>query len=316
MVETSGFDGFPRRALKGLWLHCDLPLHLAHVSSYSCATFPLRRATLIWGGTGMDWMGIQGMERGALVSLTARIAGFAVFGLLAAATVHAQGNPVPEGQPAAGVPLTGVVRDANGAVVQGAQVTVNGKGMSEVLNTDAMGSYSTTLPPGKYQVTAAADSFSELSKKSVKLQRDAESTVDFVLGGPVPAGEPGPGKGDLMATTEMLSSPGAPAEVPVPGSGASLVDGLFRNAKDLIQWLNAQGSRGIRLQSAIAAEKYTNMFVWVTHTGKDSYAVFAAGAMHNAGDVQRFLQGLPQAMVLGEAWVGQARYLVLRTSAE
>jgi hypothetical protein len=73
--------------------------------------------------------------------------------------------PVAEAQTAG--ELAGIVRDATGAVVPGATVTVTGKSLpaSVVVETDQQGRFVLTLPPGLYDVRAGAAGFASWERE-------------------------------------------------------------------------------------------------------------------------------------------------------
>jgi outer membrane receptor protein involved in Fe transport len=73
---------------------------------------------------------------------------------------------------AAAADLTGIVTDANGAVVSGANVTVRGVGIgiNRTATTDSEGVYRViSLPPGAYEVTVEATNFKRTVVKDVRL---------------------------------------------------------------------------------------------------------------------------------------------------
>lgn len=76
--------------------------------------------------------------------------------------------------------ITGTVTDPNGAVVQGAEVTVTnqGTGVANTVTTDASGLYRVAqLPPGSYTVAVNAASFSKSETKDIIVS--AERPVGF-----------------------------------------------------------------------------------------------------------------------------------------
>ncbi|HSP64526.1 MAG TPA: carboxypeptidase regulatory-like domain-containing protein, partial [Pyrinomonadaceae bacterium] len=78
--------------------------------------------------------------------------------------------------------LRGLVTDQNGASVVGAKVTVNGlSGLSKTTTSDKLGSYSFTgLPPGDYEVRAAAPNL-ELAEPAKLSLKGGAQTLDLQL---------------------------------------------------------------------------------------------------------------------------------------
>ena len=78
--------------------------------------------------------------------------------------------------------LRGLVTDQNGAVITGAKVTVSGpSGLIKTTHTDKTGSYSFTgLPPGDYEVRAAAPNLELAEPAKISLQGGAQ-TLDLQL---------------------------------------------------------------------------------------------------------------------------------------
>lgn len=82
--------------------------------------------------------------------------------------------------------LTGTVRDASGAVIRQAAVTVNGRtliGGPRRAETDAAGVYRVPfLPAGSYDVTTEVPGFAAESRRHIDVLPGMTSTVDFVMG--------------------------------------------------------------------------------------------------------------------------------------
>src|SRR6267142_3417303 len=85
-------------------------------------------------------------------------------------------------QPATGR-LSGVVRDATGAAVPGATVTITNvaTNATQTVTSSADGSYSVNVPPGTYTVTVALRGFGRQTRKELKLDGGAAATADFAL---------------------------------------------------------------------------------------------------------------------------------------
>jgi len=81
--------------------------------------------------------------------------------------------------------LTGVVRDAQAAVLPGVTVTVSGEsllGGTRNTVTGAAGSYQFTLPPGTYTVTFELGGFTPLNREGIIVQVARTARVDVELG--------------------------------------------------------------------------------------------------------------------------------------
>src|SRR5215469_797119 len=80
--------------------------------------------------------------------------------------------------------ILGTVRDATGAVVSGAKVTIKqpATNLVQSKNTGGAGEFLfTELPPGTYSVTAEQPGFNTETKENVLLEVDARVREDFVL---------------------------------------------------------------------------------------------------------------------------------------
>lgn len=79
--------------------------------------------------------------------------------------------------------ITGVVRDATGAALPGATVTITNQatGAIQTVTTTADGTYAVSLAPAVYSVTAALKGFGRQAKRDLKLERGATATADFAL---------------------------------------------------------------------------------------------------------------------------------------
>src|SRR5215467_3409761 len=88
--------------------------------------------------------------------------------------------------PAAAQPagrLAGVVRDATGAALPGATVTITNAatGASQSVTTATDGTYSAAVAPGVYTVSASLRGFGKQSKTEVKVEGAAGPGADFTL---------------------------------------------------------------------------------------------------------------------------------------
>ena len=79
--------------------------------------------------------------------------------------------------------LRGVVRDATGAAVPGASVTVTNQatGATQTVPSAADGSFSVSLAPGTYSVTVALRGFGRQTKRDLKVDASASAAVEFSL---------------------------------------------------------------------------------------------------------------------------------------
>ncbi len=88
------------------------------------------------------------------------------------------------GQQAATATVEGVVLDPNGAVIQGAKVSVRNSdtGFTREIITDESGIYRlTALPPGKYQISASSKGFAENKYGEITLMVGQKLDVDLAL---------------------------------------------------------------------------------------------------------------------------------------
>ncbi len=103
--------------------------------------------------------------------------------------------------------ITGVVREAGGAALEAARVTVtnNGTGATRSTTTAADGAYTVSgLAPGTYTVSALLIGFRRATRTDVQVA--GEAAVDFVL-------EPAPGGGPVPAVAAGLAAIGGEAVV-------------------------------------------------------------------------------------------------------
>jgi Carboxypeptidase regulatory-like domain len=83
--------------------------------------------------------------------------------------------------------IAGRLTDPNGAVIVGATVRIVARSTKKLVSfkTDDKGEYTADLEPDAYDVEADAAGFKKARRKSIPVQREARSFVDFML-------EPGP----------------------------------------------------------------------------------------------------------------------------
>src|ERR1700722_4083283 len=80
--------------------------------------------------------------------------------------------------------LQGTIKDASGAVVPGAMVTVTTPSLpgGKSATTDGKGYYHfSNLPPGAYLITVTAKGFSELKREGLVLEVGHDPSIDLVL---------------------------------------------------------------------------------------------------------------------------------------
>jgi iron complex outermembrane receptor protein len=79
--------------------------------------------------------------------------------------------------------ITGVVRDASGAGVPGATLTVTNQATraAQDITSGADGSYAAKVAPGVYSVTASVKGFAKFTEKDLKVEAGASATANFTL---------------------------------------------------------------------------------------------------------------------------------------
>src|ERR1051326_1959224 len=80
--------------------------------------------------------------------------------------------------------ITGLVKDASGAIIPGATVTVRNAdtGFSRAAVTDNSGEYRLpSLPPGRYAMTTELSGFTTETRPDITLVIDQTATINFIL---------------------------------------------------------------------------------------------------------------------------------------
>jgi Carboxypeptidase regulatory-like domain len=79
--------------------------------------------------------------------------------------------------------IAGRITDPNGAVIVGATVRIVARSTQDLVSvkTDDKGEYIADLEPEVYDVEAEADGFKKARRKSIPVQSEARSFVDFML---------------------------------------------------------------------------------------------------------------------------------------
>jgi hypothetical protein len=79
--------------------------------------------------------------------------------------------------------IAGRLTDPNGAVIVGATVRIIARSTKKLVSfkTDDKGEYTADLEPDAYDVEADAVGFKTARRKSIPVQREARSFVDFML---------------------------------------------------------------------------------------------------------------------------------------
>src|SRR5262249_46635915 len=77
--------------------------------------------------------------------------------------------------------ISGVVRDASGAIIPGATVTVTNQttNASQTLTASADGTYSAQVRPGTYSVTVVNKGFGRQTRKDVRVEVGTAVAADF-----------------------------------------------------------------------------------------------------------------------------------------
>jgi iron complex outermembrane recepter protein len=79
--------------------------------------------------------------------------------------------------------ISGVVRDASGGAVPGATLTITNQAThaSRDVTSGPDGSYTASVPPGVYSVTASVKSFAKWTEKDLKVESGATASANFTL---------------------------------------------------------------------------------------------------------------------------------------
>src|SRR5439155_5319839 len=91
-------------------------------------------------------------------------------------------NPTADAQSTDGR-LSGVVRDASGAAVPGAAVTITNQGTNaaQTVTSGADGSFSARVLPGTYTVTVSIKGFGRQSRRDIKIDAGSAESAEFSL---------------------------------------------------------------------------------------------------------------------------------------
>ena len=79
--------------------------------------------------------------------------------------------------------IAGRLTDPNGAVIAGATIRIIARSTKKVVSTktDDRGEYTVDLEPDVYDVDAEAPGFKKARRKSIPVEREGRSFVDFML---------------------------------------------------------------------------------------------------------------------------------------
>ncbi len=154
-----------------------------------------------------------------MTSLRGRLLMFAAAALCASTALAADGR------------ITGVVRDATGAPLPGATVTITNQVTNAVLTASsaADGTYQVAVSPGVYAVSAGLRGFSRQQRKEVRVADAASASVDFGLTA---------GREEEVTVTAMLRqqsvadvpfSIAAPTERELRARGVESIEGVAAN---------------------------------------------------------------------------------------
>ena len=172
--------------------------------------------------------------------------------------------------------ISGTVRDATGAVVPGATITLRNveTGARRTVTTDATGRYSAPqLGLGGYEVTASATGFQTIVRSGITLTVGREADVDFTLQlGTVAERVEVTGEAPLVETTTStvsgLVDEKTVRELPLNGRSFTDLMDLQANVKNIAVVAPAPGSAGQRF-TGIAAK----FSVAGAHPSQNNYIV-------------------------------------------
>src|SRR5688500_1555480 len=127
--------------------------------------------------------------------------------------------------------ITGVVRDATGAALPGATVTITNEatGATQSVVAGSDGSYSVSVPPGVYSVSVSLRGFSRQSRREVRVTDAGSTAADFGLEA---------GREEEVTVTAMLReqtvadvpfSVAAPTEKELRDRGVENIEGVAAN---------------------------------------------------------------------------------------
>src|SRR5262245_30503921 len=135
----------------------------------------------------------------------------------------------------AGVQLRGVVRDASGAAVSGATITFTNQATKTVhtATAGADGSYNVSLPPGVYTATATLKGLGQQTRRELKLDAGASSTVDFALQTQLEEAVTVTALKRESTIQETPFSLAAPTEAVLRQRGVDDIEGVARNVAGL-----------------------------------------------------------------------------------
>lgn len=79
--------------------------------------------------------------------------------------------------------IAGRLTDPNGAVIAGAAIRITARSTKKAVSTttDDKGEYAVDLDPDVYDVDAEAPAFKKARRKSIPVEREGRSFVDFML---------------------------------------------------------------------------------------------------------------------------------------
>jgi iron complex outermembrane receptor protein len=127
--------------------------------------------------------------------------------------------------------INGVVRDAIGAVVPGAAVTIVNQATktTQTVTSSADGTYSVSLPTGTYTVTAFVKGFGKQTKKDLKVDAGAAVTADFALQTQLEEAITVTAMKRETTVHDTPLSVAAPSEAELRSRGVDDIEGVARN---------------------------------------------------------------------------------------
>ncbi|MBY0504949.1 MAG: TonB-dependent receptor [Bryobacteraceae bacterium] len=175
--------------------------------------------------------------------------------------------------------ITGRVTDTSGAAVTGAKVTATQveSGVTTVAISNESGNYTlTSLPPGRYSLTAESTGFKKFVRQGLTLEVQARPQIDLTL-------EPG----DVQSTINVT------AEAPLLETSSASRGGVItgRTLVDLpLNGRNAFGLAALEPGVNFTARGTANTFFRTTGNGGISSATFGGGSFRSN---ESLLDGVP-----------------------
>src|SRR5713101_5370175 len=131
--------------------------------------------------------------------------------------------------------LTGVVRDATGAAVPGATVTITNTvtGATMTVTSSSDGGYGVSVAPGVYTVTTSLRGFARQTRKEVKVDTGGTATADFALEPQLAEEVTVTAMKREQSVTDVPFSIAAPTEEVLQARGVDNLEGVAANVGGL-----------------------------------------------------------------------------------